>query len=202
MHRSAEAEAQDGNGRFDISFIVAIEGNRCDADTSWMRHRDFASIDEIKCADPCPNFVFDLHGDKSLECLEMAKIMSCLLRNDFLPIHCLWIYLRSDHHPEIGRVEVSPDKEYFADMIDLVHDAAPAWLDNFQFAGGLICAQVSHLAGMFSLNVDQHELPRLRKIEPDAKRGIFLFIDEDISCRIAPDSMSPNLGSTNCYRVG
>ena len=97
------------------------------------------SIDEIKCADLCPNFVFDLHSDKSLECLEMAKIMSRLLRNDFLPIHCIWIYLRRDHQPKVGCVQVSPDEELVAGMIDLVNDAASARLNNFQLAVRLIC---------------------------------------------------------------
>src|SRR6516225_6222804 len=175
MHRSAEAEAQDGNGRFEISFIVVIEGNRCDADTSWMRHRDFAGMDEIKCADLCPNFVFDLHSDKSLECLEMAKITSRGLRNDFLPIRCLWIYLMREHQSEVGRVEVSPDEELVAGVIDLVHDAASARFNNFQLAVRLLYSEVSHLAGVFCLNVEQHELPRLGESESDAKRGIFLF---------------------------
>ena len=65
----------------------------------------------------------------------------------------------------------------------------------------MISGQVSHLAGMFSLDAEQHELPRFRKSEPDAKRRIFLFIDEDVSCRVAPAPVSPNLRSTNCYRV-
>ena len=122
--------------------------------------------------------------------------MSRLLRNDFLPIRCLWIYFRRDHHPKVGSVDVSPDEEFVAGVIDLVHDTASARFNNFQLAVRLPYGQVSDLAGVFCLNVEQHEFPRLGEIEPDAKRGIFLFIDEDISCRVAPDPMSPNLRST------